>query len=106
MEDQDKTKEQLIDELNELRRKITLKDVAENKLRKSQVIPPRLEDKTPDEIIHELRVYQIELEMQNEELENDRLALEESKYHYQDVCDFAPYGHSALTPKFKTLESR
>jgi hypothetical protein len=106
MQDQAKTKEQLIDELNQMCLKITLRDLAENKLRKSQVLPQRLEDKAPDEIIHELRVYQIELEMQNEELENDRLTLEESKYHYQDVCDFAPDAHSVLTPKFKTLESR
>ncbi len=55
MQDQDKTKEQLIDELNELRRKVALRDVAEDKLRKPQGLPPRLEDKTPEEIIHELR---------------------------------------------------
>ncbi len=38
MQDQDKTKEQLIDELNEFRRRVALIDVAENKLRKPQVL--------------------------------------------------------------------
>ena len=41
-------------------------------------------DKTPEEIIHELRVHQIEMEIQNEEFKRVQLALEESRNNYQD----------------------
>ena len=99
MQDQDKTKEQLIDELNEFRRKVALIDVAENKLRKSQGLSPRLEDKTSEEIIHELQVHQIELEMQNDELRRTQLELEESRDKFQSLYDFSPVGYFTLTHK-------
>ncbi len=57
--------------------------MAENKLRKSQGLSPRLEDKTSEEIIHELQVHQIELEMQNDELRRTQLELEESRDKFQ-----------------------
>ena len=99
MQDHDKTKDQLIAELNELRREITLRDVAENKLCKSQDLSSELEDKPSEEIIHELRVHQIELEMQQDELKKTQLALEESRDHYREFYDFAPIGYLTMTPK-------
>ncbi len=57
----------------------SLRGAAENKLGKSKVLPSDLRDKTPEEIIHELRVHQIELEIQNEELKRTQLELEESR---------------------------
>ncbi len=99
MQDQDKTKEQLIDELSEIRRKVTLRDVIENKLRKSQGLPPRLEDKTSEEIIHKLQVHQIELEPQNEELKRVQLVLEESRDKYQNLYDLTPVGYFTLNHK-------
>ena len=98
MQDHDKTKDQLIHELNEMRRKITLKELAENQLGEFQGLPLELEDKTPEEIIHELRVHQIELEMQQDELKKTQLALEDSRDHYQDLYDFAPVGYLTLAP--------
>ncbi len=99
MQDHDKTKDQLIDELNELRRKVTLRDVAENKLRKSQGLPPRLEDTTSEEIIDELKVHLVELELQNEELKRVQIASEESRDKYQDLYDLAPVGYFTLSQK-------
>ncbi|RJQ41081.1 MAG: PAS domain S-box protein [Nitrospiraceae bacterium] len=48
-------------------------------------------------LIHELRVYQVELEMQNEELRNAQLALEETNEKYISLYDFAPVGYITIT---------
>ena len=79
MQDEDKTKSQLIDDLNEMRRKNLLRDAAEDKLGKSPDATHDLKEKTPEEIIHELHVHQFELEMQNEELKRVQLELEGSR---------------------------
>jgi two-component system cell cycle sensor histidine kinase/response regulator CckA len=77
-----------------------LRETAEEKLSKSpDDRTPELKDKTSEEIIHELRVHQVELEMQNEELKRVQLESEESKKKYQDLYDLAPVGYFTLTRK-------
>ena len=44
-------------------------------------------------ILHELRVHQIELEMQNEELRQSRAEVEAGLERYTDLYDFAPVGY-------------
>jgi len=54
---------------------------------------------SPDEmqrVIHELAVYQIELEMQQDELLQARAELEESLDCYTELYDFAPLGYLTL----------
>ncbi len=51
-----------------------------------------------DRLIEELRVYQIELEMQNHELRGTQLALDASLGKYADLYDFAPVGYFVCTP--------
>lgn len=55
---------------------------------------------TPEEIqriLHELRVYQIELEMQNEELRASQVELEVSRAHFFELYDLAPVGYLVVS---------
>lgn len=62
--------------------------------------PENLEDLSHDEtrrMLHELRVHQIELEMQNEEMRRAHTELEASMTLYADLYDFAPVGYVTLS---------
>ena len=55
-------------------------------------------------VVHELRVHQIELEMQNEELRHTQQELEASREKYFDLYDMAPVGYVTLNEKGIILE--
>jgi len=55
--------------------------------------------------LHELRVHQIELEMQNDELRRTEAALEASRARYFDLYDLAPVGYITLNETGLVLEA-
>ena len=55
------------------------------------------------EVIHDLRVHQIELALQNDELRGTQLLLEESRAQYVDLYDNAPVGYFTFDAKGKIL---
>ncbi len=55
-----------------------------------------VEEMDNQRLIHELKVHQIELELQNEELRLSRADAESALAHYTDLYDFAPVGYISL----------
>lgn len=51
------------------------------------------------EVLHELEVYQVELEMQNEEIRNSRELLENSRDDYFNLYEFAPVAFFTVNAK-------
>ncbi|TKB06363.1 PAS domain S-box protein [Desulforhopalus sp. IMCC35007] len=56
-------------------------------------------------LIHELDTYQIELELQNEELRSTQEELEKSRHRYADLYDFAPIAYLTVSDKGLILEA-
>ncbi len=56
-------------------------------------------------VVHELRVHQIELEMQNDELRETQLQLSKSKDAYIGLYEFAPMGYITVDQRGTVLQA-
>ena len=87
----------------ELRRRaeeITREDEAQS--------PEQLAPLSPEamrQTIHELRVHQIELEMQNEDLRRTQVELDATRARYFDLYDLAPVGYLTVSKQGLILEA-
>jgi len=72
-----------------------LRRMAEDRLREET--PPTESSMDAATVLHDLRVHQIELEMQNDELRRTEVALEASRARYFDLYDLAPVGYITIT---------
>jgi PAS domain-containing protein len=82
-----------------------LRDSAETKLGPSSDIAPEMHNKTPEALVHELQVHQIELEMQNEELSRAQAELDAARARYFDLYDLAPVGYFTISEQGLILEA-
>ncbi len=73
-----------------------LRKKAEARLKFEDPLPEEISPAAAQKLIHELRVHQIELKMQNDELRQAQEILEESRSRYSDLYDFAPIGYLTL----------
>lgn len=119
----------LLEELEtaeELRARLTEAEAAldtmrdNEQLKRELAIPQRAEELLParlpellerashhslEELITELMTYQIELEMQNDELRQTQQQLDTTRKKYSDLYDFAPVGYFRFDRQGKILEA-
>jgi PAS domain S-box-containing protein len=83
----------------------TLRGRAEEELRTAATDVQDMTSEEVQRLVQELRIHQIELELQNEELRHAQVELAESRDRYSDLYDFAPVGYITLDKDDRIMES-
>jgi len=82
-----------------------MREKAEERARLSEAGTAAPVPEETSKLLHELRVHQIELEMQNEELRRTQVELETSRSRYFELYDLAPVGYFTVSEKGLILEA-
>jgi len=90
---------------NALTAKSKLHNAAEARLAKMPDNASALTPQATQQTLHELRVHQIELEMQNEELRRAQEELAVSRARYVDLYDMAPVGYLTVSKAGQVLQA-
>jgi PAS domain S-box-containing protein len=93
------------DKTREQRSATALRNEAEKRLAHLEKISSGGGTEETRRLIQELRVHQIELEMQNAQLAQTQAELEKSRTKYSDLFDFAPVGYLSLDENGVVLEA-
>jgi two-component system cell cycle sensor histidine kinase/response regulator CckA len=88
---------------DDLRRRA--EEIVQEKATLTPVSPEPLSPESARSLLHDLRVHQIELEMQNEELRRAQVELEASRARYFDLYDLAPVGYVTLSEQGLIIEA-
>jgi PAS domain S-box-containing protein len=83
---------------------IEVRQRVEAALRRSGFDTDKLLSQQVRHLIHELEVFEVELEMQNEELHRDQEELEAARERYADLYDSTPIGYLTVSDKEQILE--
>jgi len=78
------------------KRSDSLRKQAEEFLNKTPSTTKKVPSQDVKKLVEELRIYQVELEIQNEELRRAQLELQESRDRFSDLYDFAPIGYLTI----------
>ncbi|MCL5282449.1 MAG: PAS domain S-box protein [Planctomycetes bacterium] len=82
-----------------------LRQQAEHRLHPETVAVEEMSEAEVAVLVHELRVHQVEMEMQNEELRKTQVELEQSRSRYADLFDFAPVGYLVFDADGRVVEA-
>jgi PAS domain S-box-containing protein len=85
-----------------------LRQKAEHLIAQTNALPEDLTGMSPQQIaglVHELRVHQVELKMQNDELRRIQVELEKARDRYLHLYDFAPTAYFTVDEKGAVAEA-
>ncbi len=83
----------------------SLRKLAEEKAAQSPADRKTMSPEETQRLLHELRVHQIELEMQNDELRTTQSELDAARARYFDLYDLAPVGYCTVSQTGLIMET-
>jgi len=98
----------MVNPQNRIKQQCEIRKLAEEKVQDEASLLPNPGYLSPDNVknlLHELRVHQVQLEMQNEELRCTHAKLEATQHRYFDLYDLAPVGYLTLSDQGLILEA-